>query len=249
MVNIKIWGFALLGTVVLAIVAIYWFYFSKPTTFLTNEQLIGKINQAFPEAPVRVIRDIVHVDERHIFVPFISEDDHYGGSYWAWQKHKWQAVAMDTIGGPHVWKINSKDPSTFHLLWNIHPDDQVSYLKFYCVRDRGYHGFDGGVMYDPKIQMEKKVSFEENSYGVLRLPDNWLTFMKAFHKVESAKVPDLLFSSIFPVDQMYFGWTPYDKMDKEVILKSTGNGGGFSTGNGGVDFIRYLNESEIESPK
>jgi hypothetical protein len=245
----RIWSFVLLGIVVLSTASIYWFYFSKPTIFPTKEQLIEEMNQAFPEASVRVIRDTVHVDERHIFVPFISEDDHYGVSYWVWQKHKWQAVSIDTTGGPHVWKINSKDPSTFRLVWNIHPDDQVSYLKFYCMRDRGYHGFDGGVMYDPKIQMEKKVSLEEKSYGVSRLPDDWLTIMNAFHKVESAKVPDLLFSSIFPEAQMYFGWTPYDKMDKEVILKSRGNGSGFSNGNADIDFIRHLNESEIESPK
>ena len=47
----KLWILIGLGIlVVLSSAIIYWFYFSKPVSFPTNEQLVEEINSIFPEA-------------------------------------------------------------------------------------------------------------------------------------------------------------------------------------------------------
>ncbi|WHY77932.1 hypothetical protein QNH20_01775 [Neobacillus sp. WH10] len=242
-----IWATALLGVVALSSVIIYWFYFSKPASFPTNEQLIREINQILPEASASVIQDTVNADARHKFVPFISEEGNYGVSYWGWEKHKWQVVSVDTTGEPHVWKVKSDDPSTYHLVWNIHPDDQVSYLKFYFMRDRGFLVSNGVETYDPKIQMEKKVTLQEKTYGALKLPNEWVELMNSIIKIDSAKAPGVFFNIIPANNSLYFGWTPYDKLDQAAILNRSVNGSGYSTGEP-IEFVRHLSPSEIESP-
>ncbi|MFF2448819.1 hypothetical protein ACFVSW_17145 [Neobacillus sp. NPDC058068] len=244
----KIWFLALLVVVVLSAIAIYWFYFSKPDPFLTNKQLIEEINQLFPEADVKVIQDMISIDKRHWVVPFVAKGDKYGFSNWEWQQHNWEIASINTTEQPYIWKINSEDPSTFHFVWNIHPADQIGYLTFYLIRERGFHGSNGQVTYDPGVQMAKKVALHEKSYGVLQLPDDWAVFMNTFKKVESAKNPDKLIKTLFPDKRMYFGWTAYDQLGKETIPNGDNNQG-FSSGGGDIDFVMYLNESKIESPK
>jgi hypothetical protein len=127
----KTWTLAGLGVLgLLASFMIFWLYFAKPVSFPTNEQLVKEINSIFPESAASVIQDSISVDERHVVVPFISNEDHYGLSYWVWKKHKWTVAAIDTRGEPKIWKINRKDPLSFHLVWNIHPDDQVSSITY-----------------------------------------------------------------------------------------------------------------------
>lgn len=231
------------GVFILSSVLIYWFYFSKPNSFPKSDQLIEEINDVFPEAEASVIQNTIHVDERHVYVPFISEDEDYGKSYWEWKKHKWKVLSIDTTGEPLVWKIDRKDPSTFHLVWNINPHDQLSYAEFFLIRKRGYLISGGREHYYPGVQMGKKVHLDEKSYGVLQLPNEWVTFMDSFIKVETAKHPDLF----FPGQSMDFGWIPYDRLDKETFPKSSVNGSSFTTGDIYLDFIRTLDEDEIES--
>ena len=147
-----------------------------------------------------------------------------------------------------VWKINKKDPSSFHLVWNIHPEDQLSSINFYFIRDRGYHGAEGIENYYPRVQMEKKVSLQEKSYGVLQLPDEWVTFMNSFIKVESAKQPNLFFNDFPPEQYMFFGWIPYEQTDKESFPEGSVNGSGFSNGNVDIEHVMILNEVDIELP-
>lgn len=245
----KLLIFAGSAVLILSAFMIYWFYFSKPDSFPTDEQLMEEINHIFPEAAVNVIQDTVSIDGRHVVVPFISKEDDYGVTYWAWQKHKWQLLAIDTTGEPCLWKINSKDPVTFYIVWNIHPADQLEYMKFFLIRDRGYHGTEGIETYNPRVQMEKKVPLEGKSYGALPLPDEWVSFMNPFIKVESAKQPSLFFNDLFPEREMFFGWIPYNKSDKQRFPEGSVNGNRYFNGDADIDFISILNELEIESPR
>jgi hypothetical protein len=244
----KLWTFIGLGVaVVLSSAIIYWFYFSKPTTFPTNEQLVEEINNFFPEAAASVIQDTIPVDERHVLVPFISNKDDYSLSYWVWQKHKWRVASIDTKGRPMVWKIDRNDPSSFQFVWNIHPDDQLSSIHFYLKRDRGYHIIEGIEHYSPGVQMEKKVSLKEKSYGLMQLPDEWVTFMNTFIKVESAKQPNIFFKDFFPEQYMFFGWLPYDQTNKETFPERSVNG--YSNGTVDLEHVMILDKGDIELPK
>jgi hypothetical protein len=207
------------------------------------------MNKVFPTAAVKSIQDTVHIDERHVFVPFVSEESRYGVSYWAWKEHKWKLLSIDNAGEPRLWKINSKDPSTYYIAWNSHPDDKVSYMKLYFIRDRGFHGFDGVETYDPRIQLEKKVTLTDKSYGVLRLPVEWSAIMKSLQQAGNPNISDGLINSVLPINNdLFFGYIPFDKSDQEAGIMNSVNGSSFTNGDINLDYISILNKSEIEEP-
>ena len=244
----RLW--TLVGVVIFIILSsaiIYWFYFSKPTIFPTNEQLVKEINSVFPEAAASVIQDTIPIDEHHSLVPFISEKGDYSLSYWVWKKDKWQAESIHTNGSPMVWKIDRDDPSSFYFVWNIHPDDQLSSIHFYLIRDRGYYITEGVEHYYPRVQMDTNVSLQEKTYGVLRLPDDWIEFMDPFMKVERVKQPDLFFNDLFSEQYISFGWIPYNQRDKEAFPERSVNGSGYSYED--LEHVMILDKADIELPK
>lgn len=223
-----------------------WFYFSKPSAFPTDDQLIQEINDTFPRIAVDIIQDWVFVDERHVFVPFITEKDDYGVSYWVWKQRKWRAESISGVGQPYIWKINKKDPSTYHFVWNMHPDNQLDSVDFYLLRDRGYRGTGEVWNYYPRIQMEEKILLQEKSYGVLQFPDEWVSFMTPFMRVESAKQPSVFFNDFYPEHHLLFGWVSYDRMGKSTYPEKGLNGGLYSNYSRNIEYVRFLHEGEIE---
>ncbi|MFK9092680.1 hypothetical protein [Bacillus salipaludis] len=240
----RVWAFTLLGIVILSSALMYRFYFSNPKPFPSNKQVAGKINHALINANASVIQDTIAVDKKHKVVPFISEEGSYGLSYWEWKKNKWRIVSVNTGGSPHIWKVKNDDPSTYRLIWNLHPEDQLSYMKFYFVRDRSFFGHHGIETYDPKIQLEKKIPLQAKSYGVMKLPNDWIEIINSAIKMEAAKAPRTFFNFQPVPNQFYFGWIPY-----KVVNPSSSVGGGYTSGAAGIEFVRYLGTEEIEDPK
>jgi hypothetical protein len=244
--NRKVIIFFLLAVAIVASsILVYWYYFSKPTAFPKSDQLVEKIQRVFPEASPNVIQDTVTIDERHRFVPFISKEGKYGVSYWQWEQHKWKVVSISTTGDIHVWKIDNNDPSTFYFLWNFHPDDQVNQLKLYMIRDRGYHGANRELWYEPRIQMEKLVE-QKKSYGVLKMPAEWASSMNDLLQVGSTEPTGLFNKGITPNAGMYFGYIPYNKSGQEARTMNSVNGSSFQMGNFDHEYVRQLSEPEIE---
>ncbi|MFJ7936562.1 hypothetical protein [Sporosarcina sp. NPDC096371] len=234
--------------VLLASAVLTWFYFSKPTSFPANDQLVETINNTMPQAEADMIQDSIYVDAQHVFVPFISKKGDYGVSYWVWQKakQKWKVGSISTSGEPLLWRIDKKDPSTYYFVWNIHPDDQLDAVQFYLVRDRGYHISDGKENYFSKVQMEKKESLQEKSYGVLNFPDEWVSFINPLMRVESAKQPNIFFTSFYPEHALLFSWISYDRMGQEKYPERTGNGSSHTDGGVDIDYVNFFSESAIE---
>ncbi|MGG1662486.1 hypothetical protein [Brevibacillus sp. NRS-1366] len=243
----KLWSLGIF--IILLSIIVYWFYFSMPTSFPTNEQLVEEMNSIFPEATASIIQDTIPVDERHVLVPFISKKDDYGLSYWVWKNHKWKVASIDTKGEPMLWKFNINDPSSLYLVWNIHPKDQLSSIHFYLIRDRGYRITEGIEHYDPRVQMEKRVFAQEKSYGLMQLSDDWVTFMNAYIKVESAKQPNLFINNFSPKQDMFFGWIPYDQTNKETFPESSVNGTRYSDGEVNLEYVMILDKGDIEIPR
>ncbi|WP_066305514.1 hypothetical protein [Bacillus sp. FJAT-29814] len=232
--------------VVLSGLMAYWFYFSKPAKFPTNEQLMKQMNEVFPAAAAETIQDTVTIDERHKVVPFITKENRYGISYWVWSKHKWKSVYIDDSGEPRLWKINRKDASSYHLVWNIHPNDGVSTVKFYLMKDRNYLFQGGEHFYFPKIQLEQAVSLENKSYGVMGLPKDWVTVVDSLGKIEAARRADLWFQSLFPARDLFFGWLPLNGENEETFPENSVNGQSYSDGDEIIDFVPFVNKSELE---
>ncbi len=237
----------LVGFIIFA-VSVSWFDFSKPTAFPTHDQLIAEMNGLFPEAAASVIQDTIFLDERHVYVPFISKEDRYSSSYWVWKKKGWKVAYIKTSGEPRIWKINQKDSSTYHLVWNFYPEEELDEIRFNLVRNRGYSVSEGVETYYPRVQMQREVSLKESPFGALQLPKEWVTFINPLMKMEKAKQPGLL--SYFDLKQyMYFGWMAYDENEQRVLPIMTQHNSGFSLENEDIDFVMSLNEMELEFPE
>ncbi|KZZ84354.1 hypothetical protein [Bacillus sp. SJS] len=234
------------AVVLAAALFFYWFYFSKPSAFPADDQAIAEINRTFPKAYSRTIQEAIEIDDRHMVLPFISKVKNYGLSYWVWRNHKWNVVSVDTKGKPAVWKIHRNDPSSYVIVWNLPPDHPLSAIDFYLVRDRGYHNSGNRENYQPKIQMKKKISLQEKSYGVIPFPEQWTAAVNLVAQAESDQNIDPLTMGMFPQQSMYIGWVSYDKARKESRILF--DGPTYSRNYEAIEDLRPVNESDMESP-
>src|SRR5690606_3806433 len=129
---------------------IYFFNNSKPSSFPSDDELLNKINETYSRAHATVIQDSIFLDDQHVYVPFINSEGSYGSSFWIWKKGKWRVAGIDTIGEPTVWKINESDPKTYHIVWNIPPENNIKngsiifvgvVLQFVCKKIHAYIQF------------------------------------------------------------------------------------------------------------
>ncbi|MDR7071722.1 hypothetical protein [Fictibacillus barbaricus] len=243
--------FSILGIILILTTAllIYRTYFSQPEPFLSNKQIINNINYFLPGDPANKVQDVLQVDSHHFFVPFITKVGHYGTSYWVWKKHEWKIQYAANSGEPRLWQIDLKDPSTFCIVWSLNPIEEVSNIDFYLSQDRDYSINNGTEhYYSPKVQMKKRVEVNQKSYGILKLPNEWSTVIESVVKAKTEGQPSL-FTEINLNQKMYFGWVPYDSSSKVATPGSKDDyaGYGYSNGNKNLEYVRYLNESELES--
>mgnify|MGYP001436827952 CR=1 FL=1 len=239
----KIVIFVALAALLIILFLIYWFYFSKPESFLSEEQVVDQINDTFAQAEAVRIQDTVDLDEEHVFVPFVTNSDEYGVSYWEWNYRKWGPVYISTSGEPMLWKIKPEKPSTYHILWNINPKDELSYFKYHLVRDRSYHIVDERHTYTPRIQIEHEIPVEENTYGVFNILEGWQSLYGETATLLNDQTPNLnIFESNLGT---YFGWTPYNQFDEQSYPESSLNGERFSNG-AMTEFLRFVDETDLK---
>lgn len=229
----------LIGLIVLLFL-IYYFYLAKPTTFTKTDTF-----KRYSE--VNEVLDVIEIDERRVFVPIVTNENEYGMSLWLWKNHKWNKEMDSTVGGPRVIKLKSTDPSSYKVFWNIHPSDQISYGEFYLLRDRNYHITEGIDNYYPGLQMKTILDFEEKPYGIMDFPKEWQSVIEASIKVEEAKQPDTIFQNMFPVIQdVYFGWIPYNKENTRQDSRATMVGGASWSGSVDLQHVGEIEEEELE---
>lgn len=236
----------LIGFIIIFTSFIYWFFFSEPEPFLKTNNILEEMNRTYPEISAKKVQDTIFLDKKHVFVPYISEHNMYGLSYWVWSKHKWRVAYIHTKGQPKLWKLSKKDPNTHFIVWNIHPEGQLKSLSLFLIRERNYHIVEGVHSYSPRVQMEKSIEMKQKSYGVMKIPKDWVGFMDSFIKVESAKQPDTMFQSFFPEHHLYIGWIPYDQNGKETFPEATVNGNGYSMEDVYIDDLMILNEVDLK---
>lgn len=240
----KKWLLFLIGLAGLLIfsITVTWFDFSKLERFLSNDELIHEINSSVPNVTVRAIQDVVQLDERHIYVPYISQEGHYNDSYWIWKRGRWQVNMLNSPSKPQIWKIKKEDPSSYYFVWNFPRDDEWSELKLYYIRNRSYSISEDMGSYYPRVQLEEKVSLVEKSYGALQLPKEWVSTIKPFIEVEKAKQPNF-----FHEQSIYFGWMSYDQFGREKIPESR-SGVGHYYGHADIDHLMFISEEQLELP-
>ncbi len=244
----KKWKLALIsGIILISSFLIYWFFLANPTPFLSDEDIIKEIHALNPDANIKNIQDKIFLNDSHVFVPHLSEEARYGASYWVWEMHRWKLVIDETSSSPNVWRIDPKDPSTHFLVWNFHPDDKQDSLSFFFIKERGFQVSDGVETYEPHIQLEHSVSMDSKSYGVQRIPSEWITVLRNYSQLDTRKVPNSFIQEFLPNYSMYFGWILYDVDGKEHSPRHSTNGSTYHADHDEViDFVRILNEVELE---
>lgn len=241
----KLWLVVGVSVLLLSVVFVYWFYLSKPTAFPGNDRLVQDINSLFPEAEVDVIQDTIMLDEHHAYVPFITEKGNYGMSFWVWAKHKWNVSSIDTSGGPSIWRINEMDTSSYHFVWNSDPESQIQTLNFYLQIKRNFLISNGIEEYTPGVQMKKELNRLEISRGIVKIPKEWVSVLNSYSELASAKQPSM-FDTMFPDSPLFFAWNAYDDKGKVTFDGIQSNGSSFSGGDEQIEFVRFLDELEME---
>ncbi|MDZ5471560.1 hypothetical protein SM124_07345 [Bacillus sp. 31A1R] len=231
---------------IVALATVYWFYFSAPKAFPSEQQLISKMNALFAEAEVSEILDELFLDESHAYVPFKTDKGAYGSSYWVWKNRKWQVSTIEGSGQPILWTPNERKPSKQFLVWNIDPNDEVDSIDFYLIKKRNYFVSDGIHTYEPQVQMKHAVILKEKNYGILQIPNDWVKFIDSSYHVQKQKTQTSIFGDFFQQPNHYIGWRPYDRNGKDAFPEGSVNGNGYVNFHQKFDHVMFVNENELE---
>ena len=107
----------------------YWNYLAPPATFPDNEKIQAILSAPYNGVKIAEIQDTIFLDDKHVYIPFITEEEGHGISFWEWEKHEWQLSSYSTGSTPQIWKIDADDPSSHYIMWNFHPENNLDYLK------------------------------------------------------------------------------------------------------------------------
>lgn len=223
---------------------LYWYYLTPPAAFPEQEEIKAILNNPYNRVGIAEIQDTIFLDGKHVYIPFITKEEGHGISFWEWNKHEWQLSSFSTGSMPQIWKIDSDDPSSYYIMWNFHPENNLDFLTFFLMKERGFSVSEGKQQYDPGIQMDYRVKAAEKSYGYTRLPSDWQKYLEAENKLMAAMKPDSFFADFFPPAQYYFGWQS-TAADGSTEYPSYPYNNGFGSGGSSTEHLRFLNENEI----
>ncbi|CDO04389.1 hypothetical protein BN988_02946 [Oceanobacillus picturae] len=195
---------------------LYYFYPSSPEEFYTTDEAKELINEVYPEAKVDVVQEIVKVTDYHAFVPFISEDNYMGASFWEWKNHKWKLTIVKNSLLPKIWRIDKEDPEEAYIVWNIHPAMETDKLGIYMHRPRHYYEMEEVEHYEPQFQFEEIYSLKEHTYGAKQIPAEWAITLKNYYRLEEV---DYLREFITGNAHMRIGWYPLNEAERRDVTR------------------------------
>lgn len=188
-----------------------------------------KMLQAFaPDFNIKQALDVIPLGNKHLFVPYEDEDGNRGNSFMAWERFKWRVARVSTDTSPVVWHSGLGDHAKKAIVWNLAPGKNITELSLYFIVERNAGSSGNHDLYFPRIQMERKISPDNMSYGVLPFPEEWEQF---------SKLPEI----------SYVGWIHrYENKaaDPSAIVNSSSR----SISNGMIVTrnIRPMDEAELE---
>lgn len=225
----------IIASFLIGVSTIFWYFTSGPTNFPTDQELVEEMTHSFSILSNSEIQDTVYLDDQHVLVPFIAEGNIYGLSLWEWnkKKRKWNDVLVSTNGDIKVWKLDSRDPATFHAVWNYPPQDKVDYMKLYLFHERGAQISNYEEYYKPAVQLEQTIKLTGNLYGSMKLSRELILVLDSFNA--SPKVPSY-----------YFGWNTYDTSNMSTYPERNENRSSSSGGGPHIEFPVHFEEVSIE---
>lgn len=225
----------------------YRFYDGAPGPLPSADEAASALNKFDTEADASVVLDMVRLDDRQIFVPYVSRSGNHGMGFMEWKKRKWNVTRVDTSGRPELRILDHSNPADRFIVWNINPLHRMEEIRFYLIRDRNIGRTNGVDYYVPRVQMEQPVSMTEHPYGALPLPEAWAGVMKEEYELNQspdAGVLGSMLASWSPRSSMlYVGWIPRYAENSPQTHSGYSKGGGEDT-----EFIMILNEADLEKP-
>ncbi|TDL32814.1 hypothetical protein E2R51_09085 [Jeotgalibacillus sp. S-D1] len=212
-------------------------YFSQrmvvPDDFLSEQEILAGLPL---ENLDKEIQDIIQIDEKTYFVPYIADENVYSTSIFKWLDGKWTNVSESTWAGPLLLQADSEP----YVFWNIHPGDNVENWELYFLYSRDYSlsypgSEDEKTFYMPHIQVSETISKGEESYGYAPLPVELKNTVEAVTTNPKSPPETLSFSMKYPLS-----WQAHNSEGEAVILEKTRQYGG--GGRYGGDYVSMLNE-------
>lgn len=239
----------LLSILILIIVACsitYWLFFSPPGEFPSKEKVFEAMMETFPEANIKELQETIYLDAKHVFVPFITNDEGYGSSLWEWRRNEWEFVSIDTGSTPRMWTIDPENPSSYFIVWNFHPDNQLKKLTFYLIKNRGFSVSEGKEIYQPGVEINFEASLEgKTSYGYSEIPKEWGDYIRADRGLMEKFYPITMFTDLFQPPKYYFGWRAMTMDGSEDYAPFSKTSNGFGTGDNFIEPMRYIDKQEL----
>lgn len=232
--------------VVLAVALVCWIIFANPKPLPTNGNMIETMNQTNKKANVKSLQATIFLDNKHVFVPFVSKNGNYGVSYWSWQMLHWELVGINSKGSPHLWKIKKKDPSTYYVLWNISPKDHVNSVNYYLIRKRSDVTIENQKEYFPSIQMKTSIKLNGRTFGFMAFPKDWQLFTKNILQLNPLKSSQNKNSyDILGQNHVSINVLPLTKQGKMVKLKHSTGGHQYVKGRTEINYIHPIAPSKL----
>ncbi|WP_285767779.1 hypothetical protein [Peribacillus sp. SI8-4] len=232
--------FILLAPVLLIIGILSFINFPKdPDPFPSDEQVIERITSFFSEIRPKIIQDRIFLDDRHVFVPFISEDDGYGMSFWVWKNNEWIAASVSGGGQPMVW--NGGEEAV--IMWNLNPKDEVGEISIFVKKERDFMVSGELATYQPRMGMMHRIPLEGKMYGAESFPDHWQELIKQYGEIQSSDGQNE-FLGLEGGLQVVASF--HDAKGKETFPHISFTGNSYSTGDEFVEAVIQVHENELE---
>lgn len=215
----------------------------NPDSFISKTAALKRLNAVMGNE-VSEIQEKMIIDEKHVFLPFKTKEGRYGVSFWVWKKNEWKMTTSDNGGEPKKWVIGKGSQAKSYIVYNLHPDDKISEIKFYLLKDRNFHASADESEYTPSIQIEHTAVLNGTSYGVIPYPESWVSLDRLYRKQETSAMNEEI--NLFPFKEgLKVGHQFYGSNGKEIYPKHTL--GDFGYGNDhNVKYIMYVEAIELE---
>lgn len=239
---------ALLLSAVIILVIIgagYMYLDHHPKPFPSHEAAVGEMGR-YNKTAIQEVLEVIPIDDVHVVVPFVSENNEYGIGLWKWEALSWKLKKIVQRGEPFLWKLKEKDPSSHVLIWNMNPSDQISAIDYYLMRERSYYGTDEHNTYQPRIQLKHRVDASTRSYGAIQLPEVWLQLLEDERAANRSSESFSLFSSFSPRSSIAINWLPRSAAGEFVFPKHTVNGGSYVLSDVSTSPVYIIDPHDLE---
>lgn len=203
---------ASIGLFLLFILFVGWINLSPSKVTYSKEQLMKEIEEQYDEVKVAQILDISYLDEKHVFVPFMTEENEYGMSLWVRKFSKWHCGQILLNYSVMKWKIGSND----YFIWNVPLRNESIKLNLYLLRDRQYRVSDGDIYYSPAVQMEEEISIDSKSFGYRKINEEWIAVKDEHNHQNESRISFMNFQQY---ENLYYGYQLKNRKDEAYPIE------------------------------